>query len=348
MALLVQHGACATARDARGNLPSDRILAGSTDSQALKCKNLLLDAAMEGSSTGDNANQASELPFATTDLPDSRSSSSGETGPPLPKLAAFTSLPVAEQQATARRWSSMTEDKDALRRALQGYPGNEEAMRRAHAAAAVRRRVNIFKALASLRGDQEFQEDMSQKSVSEAVEILRKDPSQYDRFAVDPRIGSVLSKMRRVHGALQVHGQRTMSLLDVTVPPESIETQKQKDNAVVNAMEAEFTGHVWAAAAAAGAVAASEGEAAATAAFEMGRISGRPISNEKSLKSAESEASKQIDDESCGEELPRISWSAYLKRQLLVTALTLLLALIASQWVKRAHGPMPTKQQNEL
>lgn len=132
------------------------------------------------------------------------------------RQAAFLALPPDDRRRRARRWAGMPPPE--LADALLGFPGAAEIRRRSGAAAELGRTLGIIRAMASLRADEEFQEDVARPEVAAAVAELRSNPGAYDRLAGDPRVASVVAKMRRVHAAVQVQGLRGFSMEELVVP----------------------------------------------------------------------------------------------------------------------------------
>ncbi|KAL4527513.1 hypothetical protein Ndes2526A_g08704 [Nannochloris sp. 'desiccata'] len=165
--------------------------------------------------------------------------------------AAFLCLSPADQIRRARKWASLHPTE--LEETLESYPGAEEAIRRLKMAAELRRTVEIMKAMASLRCDEEFQKDISQPSVHKAVMKLRKNPSLYESLAQDLKIKSVVAKMGRIHAVVQANGQRTFSIEELIVPFEEIKSHERKDKEMIDgamhAMECQLAGAAAAAAA---------------------------------------------------------------------------------------------------
>jgi len=321
IALLLSAGADATAADTSGRLPIDCLPKAETpyEEDAVQRSKQLLEAAMKTVTGGKK-----KTSISTGRQAGSNGGKSEQAVEDLPPHAAFAAQSKEAQMAAARRWAMMSDD-DALRAALSSFPGREAAFKRARAAAAVRRRINVFKALSALRADDEFQRDMTEPSVAEAVHVLRHDTSKYEQYASDPRVASVLGKMRRVHAALQANGQRTLPLDEVTVPPKEIEARKHADLEQLNAMEAEFGAQIWAAAAAAGAETVEEAGAGAAAAYEeeLKRVSQGEGLNEQTTSGGEDEA------------VERVSWKAALLQQVLRAAVMLVIAWLMNLWMAR-------------
>lgn len=206
-----------------------------------KLKDLLKPSGAAGSSSKRSSNAV-----VTTNTP-----SSTEEIQRSSRLAAFLSLSPADQIRRARKWISLHPTE--LQETLKSYPGAEEAIRRVKMATELARTVEIMKAMASLRSDEEFQKDMSQPSVYKAVMKLWKDPSLYDTLAKDLKVKSVVAKMGRIHGAVQANGQRTFSIEELIVPFEQINAHERKDKEMIHAamheMECQLSGAAAAAAA---------------------------------------------------------------------------------------------------
>eukprot|EP00890_Picochlorum_soloecismus_P002527 jgi/Picsp_1/3275/NSC_06115-R1_ankyrin unc44 len=77
--------------------------------------------------------------------------------------------------------------------------------------------IDVHSAYSALRADFEFQEDMSDSETVRIVDLLRKDASQYEYYIHQPKIGSVLAKLQRLHGNLKSLGQSTLMLDAVLV-----------------------------------------------------------------------------------------------------------------------------------
>ena len=92
-------------------------------------------------------------------------------------------LPPAQRLAKVERWALLgAEDRSAV---LAAYPPGCAAEVEARVAAlqGIQRLANIQRAMAALHVDDDFQADAAQPRVREAIEALRRDPSQYERYA---------------------------------------------------------------------------------------------------------------------------------------------------------------------
>ncbi|PRW33536.1 Cellulose synthase [Chlorella sorokiniana] len=176
----------------------------------------------------------------------------------------FRALPKAEQLAKVGRWA-LLEGED-LAAALQHYPAAaaEEVMARIEHLQAARRLLNIQKAMAALHSDEDFQADIAQARVREAIDSIRADTGKYEHYAADPQVLAVLQKMRRIHGVAQANGQRTVGIEDMLAKP----GQAKQDEERQLAIEAGCNAHLAAAAAAAACGAGEDAAAAAKAAFD--------------------------------------------------------------------------------
>lgn len=83
--------------------------------------------------------------------------------------------------------------------------------------------IDVHSAYSALRADSEFQEDMRDSETARIVDLLRKDTSQYEYYMHQPKIGSVLVKLQRLHGNLKCLGQSTLVLDAVLVKKEDQE-----------------------------------------------------------------------------------------------------------------------------
>jgi ankyrin repeat protein len=169
----------------------------------------------------------------------------------MSRHAAFVSLPQEDQIRRARKWTSLHPTE--LQEALESYPGAEEAIRRVKMATELKKTVEIMKAMASLRCNEEFQKDIAQPSVYKAVMTLRKNPTVYDSLAQDLKVKSVVAKMGRIHAVVQANGQRTFSIEELIVPVGEINLHEIKDKEMIggaiHAMECQLAGAAAAAAA---------------------------------------------------------------------------------------------------
>jgi hypothetical protein len=99
--------------------------------------------------------------------------------------------------------------------------------------------------------------------VRAAIDAIRADPRQYERYAADPQILAVLQKMRRLHAAAQANGQRTVNIEDMLTQPGV--GQEARDAERQTAIEAACAAQMAAAAAAAAEELGSAAEAAQAA-----------------------------------------------------------------------------------
>lgn len=159
----------------------------------------------------------------------------GALSPPKSAQEQFQALTEAEQRSKVDRWSLL--DGADLAAALRQYPADAaaEASARISQLQAARKLLNIHKALAALHGDEDFQGDAAQPRVREAIDAIRADTSEYERYAADPQILAVLQKMRRLHSVAQANGQRTVNIDVMLAQP----GQERKDEERQVAMEAD-------------------------------------------------------------------------------------------------------------
>jgi hypothetical protein len=185
----------------------------------------------------------------------------GAAPAPSPQQA-FVALPPPEQRSKAGRWAVLTPSDAAA--ALRGYPAAAAAAAGARLALArdARCKLNVHKALAALRADDDFQGDAAAPEVAAAVSAMRRDPGQYERYARDGRVVGVMAKMRRAHAVAQANGQRTVALEDMVVGVKGNAQRLAADAQALAGLEAEYEAQVAAAAAAAAAATSSEPGAA--------------------------------------------------------------------------------------
>ena len=201
---IVDAGGAVNVKDGGGRFPLDKIPLDAPVELATKLKTLLKPSGTASTTT-------TATTTATT-------TSTTSTAPLIvvSRAAAFRALSQQERLRKARVWSSFS--RAELRDALKCYPGSKEIARRIAAVAELRRSLDILRAMASLRADEEFQQDMAVSEVLNAVLLLKKDPSAYPKLAGDRRVASVVEKMGRVHATVQRNGQRTFAIEDLIVP----------------------------------------------------------------------------------------------------------------------------------
>jgi hypothetical protein len=89
--------------------------------------------------------------------------------------------------------------------------------------------IDVHSAYSALRADLEFQEDMRGERTVAIVDQLRKDSSQYEYYIHQPKVGSVLAKLQRLHGNLKSLGQSTLMLDAVLVKRREQGAIKERD-----------------------------------------------------------------------------------------------------------------------
>eukprot|EP00887_Chlorella_sp_A99_P002976 scaffold24.g2976.t1 len=192
---LIEAGADPGTADAQGRLPVDLPGARSERLQALLRK---------PGAAGAHARAGQGAPM--------RGAATGAAAA-MPRSAqeAFRALPLAERCSKVERWAAL--EAADLEAALSEYPADaalrrsltplppyphtpgarhgvtaEEVRTRVAALGSVRRLLNIQKALAAMHEDEDFQADASQPHVRAAIDALRADPSQYERYAADAQV----------------------------------------------------------------------------------------------------------------------------------------------------------------
>lgn len=241
--VLIDAKADKNAHDAAGRLPLDRVPADTPAESREKLKQLLKPSGKVVKSIKQAEKKNS------TDLEDSRarttstntaSRSSDNTGTPTDGSSStakgpinpsphdsFLALSPEDRLRRVRYWCSM-HPRD-LKATFEWYPGGDDVIKFVTAAEELRKTIEVFKAMSSLRGDEEFQADMARPEVYDAVLKLKQDPSLYDRLAQDLRVKSVVEKMGRIHAAVQANGRRTFAIQDLIVPPSEVEARRQAD-----------------------------------------------------------------------------------------------------------------------
>jgi hypothetical protein len=216
--------------DGKNQRPFDLISSNSIE------ENKLRDLLKPSSIPGVVSSSSSSAPKTATGTTKTAKTTTTEASPSS-RHAAFLALSQADQLRRARKWTSMHPTE--LSEAVESYPGASEVINRVKMTNEIKRAVEIMKAMASLRCDEEFQKDIAQRSVYTAVMILRKDPSRYDSLAQDLKVKSVVAKMGRIHAVVQANGQRTFAIEELIVPVAEIELHERKDKEMIdNAMHA--------------------------------------------------------------------------------------------------------------
>jgi ankyrin repeat protein len=231
--------------DRKNQRPFDLIGTTSSDDIVNELKELLKPSSGVTSSSTSTISIASKATTSSKSPPPTLLSSASSS-----RHAAFLSLSQPDQIRRARTWTSFHPTE--LQETLETYPGAEEAIRRVKMATELKKTIEIMRAMASLRCDEEFQKDISQPSVYQAVMELRKNPSLYDSFAHDLKFKSVVAKMGRIHAVVQANGQRTFSIEELIVPVAQIKVREGQDKerilAATYAMECQLAGAAAAAA----------------------------------------------------------------------------------------------------
>ena len=212
--LLVDAGADKEARDYEGHVPYQLLPSGIDERVKEEIVRII---ELETSTPGRldlSAKEAATRPSSTTTES---------------LYATFQALSAEDQVRRVRMWLNASFNNDELENIVKDFPGRGEMLRGIQLARSSRSALETLKAIISLRHDEDFQNDMADTSVRQAVELLTKDPSKYDALVQhDHRIASVVGRMRVVHAAVKSLGG-SFHLGNVTVPPSNLEEQKMKD-----------------------------------------------------------------------------------------------------------------------
>ena len=237
--------------------PSEEILEKAAKNRAEKEQNrgITSAAAVSSSSSSNALGGGRDSPAAST-----ASSQAQSPTNPSPR-DSFLALSPEDRLRRVRYWCSLN-PRD-LKATFDWYPNGEEVIKCITAAEELRRTIEVFKAMSSLRGDEEFQQDMAHPEVYDAVLKLKQDPSQYDRLSSDLRVKSVVAKMGRIHAAVQSHGQRTFAIEDLIVSPKEVSARRENDREGIEIAQQQWENKMAAAVAAAAATSTEkQGEAA--------------------------------------------------------------------------------------
>lgn len=140
--------------------------------------------------------------------------------------ATFKALPLAEQLATAKRWSQLDDD-DALGAATSMY--SPAAFEQAKLARGMRHAKLIAQVVASLHDDEDFQEAAKLKRVKEAVAAVRRDPSSIGQFCEDPEAMDVLLGLRKLQAVCAANGRHVVPFEELVVESGARSTKQEED-----------------------------------------------------------------------------------------------------------------------
>ena len=125
----------------------------------------------------------------------------------------FASLPLGDKKARLAQWvRAAGKDRSELHEMLKGYVAADKIVQIAVDACDIKHELDVHNIYSSLRSDIEFQDDMRDGQIVSIIEALRKDTTEYEYYAAQPRVGSVLRKMKRTHGHLKILGVHKLEL----------------------------------------------------------------------------------------------------------------------------------------
>lgn len=124
----------------------------------------------------------------------------------------FASLNGSEQRRKVRYWSSLNLDDPSLLRSIGSFQNQDAIIKDLKKVKDLIRTLKVHEIYTHMHRDEQFQEDMRDSNVADTVELLRNDPSQYERYADTLKVGSVLRRMQVAHGELKGLGERNLVL----------------------------------------------------------------------------------------------------------------------------------------
>lgn len=130
---------------------------------------------------------------------------------------SFASLSASEQRRKVKHWGSLMLDDPSLVKIIANFREADNIFKGLEKLKILNRNLKVHYVYSHLRQDEVFQEDMRDPVVAKTVDMLRKDPSQYEVYANHVQIGSVLEKLRVAHGDLKCLGEEKLMLDHVLV-----------------------------------------------------------------------------------------------------------------------------------
>lgn len=192
---ILKYGGDANKNDSQGRKPIDCIPPDCPDAVVKELQRIF------------GKNEASVIQRAPKDKFDTNNNG------PVTMEDQFKRLDDASKRARILRWVNPVETAStSISEMLQGFQSSSGMADKVQEARKIYHNIEVHKLYSAIRADEEFQEDMRDEDTAKAVELLRKDPSKYEAYASKPKIGSVLSKLRRLHGNLQRIGQKNLNL----------------------------------------------------------------------------------------------------------------------------------------
>lgn len=160
----------------------------------------------------------------------------------------FLSLSESERISKVKKLCSIAlKDPKEMEQSIKEFPGSAVIHQHAVDAAQISLQLDIHRAYSALRHDIEFQKDISFPKVLSTIEEIRGNPSLYDSMIdKDPRLRSVLERIRRLHADLQSWGLRTVSL-DKAISSsraDELEYIKEKDKEMEKQLRDKYMIHI--------------------------------------------------------------------------------------------------------
>ena len=136
-----------------------------------------------------------------------------------------------ERRSKIQSWIRMAASAIELENVLQEYDESDrkKIIPIVIKAKELQLQIDVHSAYSALRADLEFQEDMRDDETVAIVDQLRKDSSKYEYYMHQPKVGSVLAKLQRLHGNLKSLGQSTLMLDAVLVKRREQGAVKERD-----------------------------------------------------------------------------------------------------------------------
>lgn len=124
----------------------------------------------------------------------------------------FGSLKLSEQRRKVKHWASLAPNDSGLLKIICEFKEKDQILIKLERVRVLLQTLKVHEIYSHLRQDEEFQEDMRDPIISQTVESLRRDPSKYEIFRDKNRIGSVLQKLKVAHGELKRIGEQKLIL----------------------------------------------------------------------------------------------------------------------------------------
>lgn len=124
----------------------------------------------------------------------------------------FASLKLCDQRRKVKHWAALASNDPGLLKIISEFKQKDQISMKLERVRVLLQTLKVHEIYSHLRRDEEFQEDMRDPIVAQTVESLRKDPSKYEMYRDKIRIGSVLQKLKVAHGELKGIGEQKLIL----------------------------------------------------------------------------------------------------------------------------------------